>query len=598
MVRLGFFLVFLLFFSSNLFCSDFLSRVSNLIAKLDYQGAIDELENAIKEKPNNIYYYILLADLCLKIDELEIAEKNLRKALELEKNNVFINSYLMEVYRLKGMMDESKKISVELLKNPNARTNIVFIVMYSRFLSMIDVFEAEKFLILYAKSFKSYNIFLEIARVYILMKDYRKAKEFLDRALTIERSDRMLYYLYGEYYFNVGDYDSAIRNLEKAILFPGKKNREYYLLSQLYFKKGDYAKVLNFITNIQVKDEVFAKVLFEAGKYLELINRFRNSESEVVRYYVEESSIKVSPNEISDNRKKLSDYRVTKANNLRSKALPYYDLYLRRAIRLNPLNYDAWFSLGEYYRYYVSHYFSFDELRPAENLFVNDVRIRDYFNNIKNYVSNMSKVSRWNVPIQKQKNIDILVEVEDSSFDVEWSFFKDCIFWALSGFKGVNLSLNIIWGKRNLFYYRNFDLVVSLKPEIVNDYLYIRASVLNPNSYLTLTNFSVSQRFGDDIISRLYQDFRMKIFSILPSFGIVEGVDGNLVISRFSNKFPKVGDKVVITASSISKIMNNNYKEIARGEVIDTDGEYVAIQLDPDYRFVTIIKRGYIVVKP
>ncbi|MEN2998872.1 MAG: hypothetical protein ABDH28_07570 [Brevinematia bacterium] len=574
-----------------------LSKVSNLVVNLNYQGAIIELEKAISKKPNDINYYTVLIDLCLKSDEVEIAERYVKKALSYEKNNLLINSYLMEINRLKGNLEESKKIAEKLLKNPEARTNIVFVVMFSRLLANIDLKEAEKFLDLHIRTFHNYELLVEMAKVQLELGKLQKAKEFLDKSISLERFDRRVYSLYGEYYFKTRKYEESIKNLEKAILFPGNRNKEYYLLSQSYYNIRNYEKSLEFLGKLNLREEVTAKVLFVSGKYQEVVKRFSKSESEITRYFVEESVIKLSHSELSKDRKNLSETRLKASKELKKKGIPYYELYLRRAIRLNPLNYDAWFELGNYYKFYHSPYVALEELEIAKNLFVNDAKMQDFFESISDYILNTSKLSSWNIATEKQKNAKLLIDIEPSNLPIEKDFYQNATIWAIESFKLINTTTEVSTENVSPLSYRNYDLVVKVKQDVVKDYMILELSFLDPLTYNTLTNATVSQKFSDNFVSEIYYNFKTKMTALLPSYGVIEGIKDNLIVARFSNKPPKAGDKVSITSNDTKSLIANKYITIATGNVTDTEGEYALIELDKDFKHLVTIKKGYKVIK-
>lgn len=586
--RLVFFVVFL-FISRFVYSSDVMSKISNLITQLKYEDAIVELEKQLEIQPNNIFYYIAIIDLSLKIGEVEMAQKYINRALRYDKNNVFINSYLMEVNRIKGDFKQATSIADRILKIPEAKTNILFAVMYSRLLSEFNAYDAEKFLSLYSRVYKDYRVFLEMARLYLIIGDDKKVKEFLDKAVSVNRFDKDLYLLYGEYYFKRGDYSEAVKNLEKAILFPGKKDREYYLLSSSYYRIGNYNKTLEYLGKFSVKPEVVAKVMFLVGNYNDLVKRFENSHSEVIRYFVEDASIRLSSQGISAKRRELSDYRFRKSVELKNSGLPYYELYLRRAIRLNPLNYDAWFEIANYYRYYFSPYFAFDELKVARNLFVNDVRLQDLFISIGDYVSNVSKLSSWGIDIEPQRQFKMLFEVERSNVSLENSFFEDILNWSLGSIKIVNTSVDIT-GKKDGFYRKNYDFVFVLKPSVVKDFYMVDMSLLDPVNSSVLTNVVISVKFGDYIVSEFYHSLKSKMFSLIPYVGIIEGVKGNRFVVRFLGNTHKNGDEIVV-------LNNVGGREIARGRIIDMEGEYALVELSDKDKYLRNVKNGQIAIR-
>lgn len=596
--RLIVILMLLVVISTDSYTANEISEISNLVINFKHYDAIDRLEKLISSYPNNISYYLFLIHLCLDVGENELAEKYIKKALSYEKNNIHINSYHMEVERLKGNIQRSVEISDSIMKRPEARTNLTFVVMRSRLLRTIQPSEAERFLRSYIKIFSNYNIFLEMAETQLALGRLDQVKENLDKAILFERLDRRIYSLYGEYYYRIGMFDEAIRNLEKAVIFPGSKIREHYLLGSAYFKIGNYQKSLEHLKNTDVPKETLANIMYLSGEYSKIVKTFKTPETEVLRYFVEESQIRISPQKINKEREQFSNERLRIALELKNRGLPYYNIHLARAIRLNPLNFSAWFEIGNYYRFYHSPYTALEELSIAKNLFLNDIRTQDFYENLENYVSNSSRLSSWNISIANTKPIKLLIQIDKINYDIDKMFYHEALLASIENIKLQNIDILVVTNRKSTTSLRNYDLVVNIRPEIVKDYLKLSVDLINPIDYEVITNFSTYQRYNSEFISTIYQNFRNSLLSYIPVFGEIVGVGSNNLVVRFFNGVPSINDSINITSDRVTSLFKTNYNVIARATITDKEGEYCLAVLDPQYRYVTQIKPGLLVVKP
>lgn len=598
LTRLVTILVLLVVVSVDSYTIDEISQISNLAINFKHYEAIDRLEKLISKYPNNIVYYSFLIHLCLDIGENELAEKYVKKALNYEKNDININSYYMEVERLKGNIQKSMEISDSIMKIPEARTNLIFVIMRSRLLRTIQPSEAERFLKPYTKIFSNYNIFLEMAEIQLALGKLDQVKENLDKAILFERLDKRIYSLYGEYYYRIGMFNEAIRNLEKSIIFPGNSVREYYLLGSAYFRMGNYQKSLEYLRNTSVPKETLANIMYLSGDYSKIIKTFKEPETEVLRYFVEESQIRLSPQKITKDRERLSDERLKIALEIKNRALPYYNIHLARSIRLNPLNFSAWFEIGNYYRFYHSPYTALEELSIAKNLFLNDVRMQDFYENLESYVSNSSRLSGWGISTVNTRPIKFLVQVDKVDYDIDKMFYHEAIVSSIENIKIRNINISIVTNRKSVTSLRNYDLVINVRPEVLKDYLKLSVDLIDPVNYEVITSFSTYQRYNSEFISTIYQNFRSALLSHMPIFGEIVGVKGNNIVVRFLSGVPSINDSVNITTNNLASLFKTNYTVIARATVTDGEGEYRLAVLDPQFRYITQVKPGFLVVKP
>lgn len=149
-----------------------------------YEIAAQEMEKAIKLKPDNHLFYYNCAVLYSKINNNEKAKENYLKAIILNKNH--IDSYLNLSYIYK----ETDKLSaVECLKkaleiNP-----------------------------------KAINVNLALAQLYRDMYDNKKSIELLENMLAFCDEEPEIYSLLSTNYMDTGEYDKALETINKALEF-------------------------------------------------------------------------------------------------------------------------------------------------------------------------------------------------------------------------------------------------------------------------------------------------------------------------------------------------------------------------------------------
>jgi len=144
----------------------------------------------------------------------------------------------------------------------------------------------------------------------------------------------------------------------------------------------------------------------------------------------------------------------------------------------------------------------------------------------------------------------------------------------------------------------------------VGNYLRVDVSIVSPADYselktlgletLGLQTLSISVNLNEEVVSQLsYLIGYYLRTSILDTYGKVLGSENNdKVVGIVMNGNLNVGDKVVFTDSSeYSLVPLKKYRVVAEGTVIDKDGEYVLVQLDMKYRYLTKIFNKTIFLK-
>ena len=603
-----------LFLSNFSFAQDVLLSVSNDVVNLKYNDAIVKLEDAISKSPSTLIYYPHLIDLLFKVGNLDLAKKYIDMMSRYSPNGDVTLAYRMEYLRRTGNVDEAFGIAKELLSRPSMLTNQDFLVFYSRLLAERNLTSAKVALYKYIQVFpNNYKLNLELAKVLIRLGEINRAKERLDYSLTLNRFNKEVYSLYGEYFFLVKDYNKAIDNLLKAIIFPEVNSREYYLLLECYYRLGKYSDALKWVDYVTKDERVKANLMFLNKQYENILKKYQNSKDDIIRLFVEESSILLDSDfKSKDTRVRLSDARYSDTFKLRKNGSLYLDFYYRRAIRLNPENYRAWYDLVNYYVFSYSKYVAFDELRVARNIVNNDEKLQNLYSSLVGYVSNVSKLRQWDIELEKVDRERIFVNLlSDDSVVSTNSFILQAHKWAWEYIKIPYFDFTINDKKVNLSMLdRSYSLFLISRVSQVGNYLRVDVSIVSPADYselktlgletLGLQTLSISVNLNEEVVSQLsYLIGYYLRTSILDTYGKVLGSENNdKVVGIVMNGNLNVGDKVVFTDSSeYSLVPLKKYRVVAEGTVIDKDGEYVLVQLDMKYRYLTKIFNKTIFLK-
>jgi tetratricopeptide (TPR) repeat protein len=596
MKRFVYILAFVLTLTNFVNADTVLLSVSNDVVRLKYDDAIVKLENAISEKPNNLVYYPTLVELLFKKGNLDLSKKYIDMMEKYSPKGDTTLIYKMEYLRITKNIEGAFNIAKELISRPSVLTNQDFLVFYSRLLSERNLVSAKVSLYKYLQVYpNNYKLNLEMARVLMSLGELPKAKERLDYSLSLNRFNKEVYSLYGEYFFLTKDYNKSIDNLLKAVTFPEVNYREYYLLLECYYRIGKFPEALKY-ADLVVKDDRTKVMLMYLNKdYNSILKKYVNSKDGVIKFFAEESSIALDPDfRTKSVRMALSDSRYKDSIKLRKQGTPYIDLYYRRAIRLNPENYNAWYDLINYYIFSYSKHFAFDELLIARNILVNDERLQNMYNSLSSYVSNVSVVNKWDIDLESINKDRIFVNFQlDESIVSTNSFIGQIQKWAWESVKIPYFSFTTEGKKVNFSMLdRSYSLVLVSKIRQVGDYLKVDIDAISPINYSRLTNVSISVSLNDDVILYLSYLISYNLRTLLlGSYGKVLGSENNdKVVGVVMNGKFNLGDKVLFTdVYNYSSVPLKKYKIVAEGTIIDKDGEFVLIQLDSKYRYLTRI---------
>lgn len=275
--------------------------------KKEFEAALRDIENALKYEKKEEYLE-LKKEICKSMRDTQCVINVSKEILSINKKNVGAWRDLAQSYLEIGKIDSAiakYKEALEILPENKVLLYELKNVLMSnnRFADVIDV--AKKILSIDPSDFR--NI-IDLSRALINLKRFEEAKEYLSRALKLNRNREVLELL-GDVYFNIGKYENALENYKEAARLEdsedlyyklaltsyrmGKvdealkylerilksKKAEYYLLaSELYLRKGSLNSALKYAREAyQIKDSAetrmrLANILFELKKYEDVVS--------------------------------------------------------------------------------------------------------------------------------------------------------------------------------------------------------------------------------------------------------------------------------------------------------------------------------------
>lgn len=256
--------------------AEFNTRGNEKLANRDYEGALADYDCALQLDPNYLTAIINRGNVFRSLGQYDqaIAEYNI--ALERDPNNQ--RAYYRRGFAYFSMGDMQNALadynrSIELEPvNPDAFNERGRVHLeLEQYQSAIDDF-TQSLQLGYRDPYISYY---NRGTAYLRMRDYAKAEEDLNLALSVNPDYAVAYNNRGNIYYAQGDYQRAIEDYDRAIALRGDQENHlpYFNRGLAYSNLGDYAQaVADFAESIRIEPAYIRAYLNRGDAYQALDN--------------------------------------------------------------------------------------------------------------------------------------------------------------------------------------------------------------------------------------------------------------------------------------------------------------------------------------
>lgn len=194
---------------------DLLCEKAKLLINAD---KLPEAENILDHLPENSKACYLKGIFYRKAENLTLAVKNLRLALEFDNNNQEARFQLAEIYKERNNFSEARELLLTILNSQpdNLKAN----EMLGNILFAGEFYEeAVLYLEKTCRQTKKSQNLLSLAIAYEKIKHYNKAIAAMKDLLQLKSDYQRGYYYLGRFYLLAGNKEEAVKNLSLAVQF-------------------------------------------------------------------------------------------------------------------------------------------------------------------------------------------------------------------------------------------------------------------------------------------------------------------------------------------------------------------------------------------
>ncbi len=236
----------------------------------NYENAINYLKKSILI--NNYYpdSYWLLGEIYIDMGNYGLALKNLERAVELAPNNSrYLNSLARVYLELDKIPQAIRTLQISIDSNPNSKWSYFYLGK-----ALEKEFNFELAIEQYLKALEIDPNFIEakysLAKLYSYFNDYTKAIDILEN-ITDKIADPEVYFMLGQFYYNIDNYEKAIYNLENYVKILNNNWQAFYLLYLNYIKINNKEKALFYLEKAFELNSKDTKIIVDLFKiYVDL----------------------------------------------------------------------------------------------------------------------------------------------------------------------------------------------------------------------------------------------------------------------------------------------------------------------------------------
>ena len=250
--------------------------------EFDKRTLLDEINKLSEENPKEEAYQVWLEEINIldesNVNSVEGIIDEINTSIDV--NNLDEDSYIYNYveawsYYNKGQYDKAlEACNAAIVANPEYINT--FGILIPKILIVTenpDKVEGYFRTAIYNEPF-NYNLITSISRIYENdLKNYDKAKEALNFALSLNKDEDVLYYNLAFIDLAMENIDEAITNLKKAISVDENNYKYYRTLGTVYFNNKDYDKAIESIRKAYSLNEKDVLSLNNAACYYIMVDK-------------------------------------------------------------------------------------------------------------------------------------------------------------------------------------------------------------------------------------------------------------------------------------------------------------------------------------
>ncbi len=232
------FLAVCIIFISNAYALDYLDDASQFFNKGDYNSAIIQLKNYLKDNPKNSKARLLLGQSYLKTWNIQLASKELRIAYQLEPSNekiVLEYAHLLLIQNQYGKLNEvlNKKLAIE--KNEQQRQ----IYRADALLAQKKFTEAKKSYTELLDSGANIQVYNGLANIAVQENDYKVASQWLEKSFKLESENTEALQISASIDVKNKDFSMALEKYNQLIKLQGNNLILYLKRAVIQIQSND-----------------------------------------------------------------------------------------------------------------------------------------------------------------------------------------------------------------------------------------------------------------------------------------------------------------------------------------------------------------------
>lgn len=250
--------------------------------EFDKNNLLKKVKKLLEENPQEEVYKIWLNEIN-SLDEsnmnlINILNDEVNSTIEVDKldEKSYVYNYVkaLELYN-NGEYDKALEYCNNAIIDNPLYSNVYGILIPEILIAKgsLDKLEGYFRTALYNEPF-NYNLITSIGKIYENdLKNYEKAKESFNFALSLNKNEDAIYYDLAFVNLAMRDNDEAVVNLKKAISINEDNYKYYRSLGTVYFNNKDYEKAIENIRKAYSLNEKDALILNNAACYYVMVDK-------------------------------------------------------------------------------------------------------------------------------------------------------------------------------------------------------------------------------------------------------------------------------------------------------------------------------------